>query len=173
MARELNLAKREYEIKQEKITVTAKETSIKSETEKTEGETTGPNRSMKVMNFLKSTFMRNQVSFEDVQQIGYKLSIRFRYFGISQNSIKKVPATSPAVRRELERRQDRTDTHDRNPRQKAVRVEEATRECAGLAVPHRRQLQRADDEDRLEHDQRRPRGQVRPQEPAQQLRVDD
>ena len=33
LARELNHAKREYEIKQEKITVTVKETSIKSETE--------------------------------------------------------------------------------------------------------------------------------------------
>jgi hypothetical protein len=91
LARELNLIKREYEIKQEKITVTAKETSIKSETEKTEGETTGPNRSMKVMNFLKTSFVRNQISVEDVQHIGFKLSIRFRYFGISQNSIRKVP----------------------------------------------------------------------------------
>ena len=112
LARELNHAKREYEIKQEKITVTVKETSIKSETEKTEGETTGPNRSMKVMNLLKSSFVRNQVSVEDVQHIGYKLSIRFRYFGISQNSIKKVhTSSSSAVRRKCKRRQDRADSH--------------------------------------------------------------
>ncbi len=75
----------------EKQTLTQKELSVASEItddRNPEVDTTTANRAKKVLQLNNLT--RRMVTYDDVQHIGYKLSIKFRVYKLSMDTILKV-----------------------------------------------------------------------------------